>query len=309
MQPVLSVARQMLLGVRPFDESALNAEADNARADVLSNAAFEETDERPPVGKAPGVTIEDFVRAHFLLERGVETDWHGERRVLASTAAQLSQDDAAIPLSPFVSDVRRIAHDLVQTGERAPLVLGSAERGAFRSVVAAWASSDGIEFVDRAERLEALLGMWNGETVSEDAWREAHALACCEALTKIDGMEARASGEERVALERQVAAARERLLRGLARFLAAAAADDEDFNTAFHRAMMRGGQIGALLTRAHSLMGYPEWPPNVEQAARESVQRMGANQRTNLLLGTPLEAAVRDPRWSARTTLDKWGTV
>lgn len=90
-------------------------------------------------------------------------------------------------------------------------------------------------------------------------------------------------------------AARRRLLRELARFIACAADGDEAFNVAFHRAMQRGGQVGALLVRAHGLVGYPEWPGAVMRDAAEFVSRLSANQRTNVLLGTPLEAAVWDP--------------
>jgi Protein of unknown function (DUF499) len=96
-----------------------------------------------------------------------------------------------------------------------------------------------------------------------------------------------------------------RLLRTLGRFLACAGTDGEDFNTVFHRMMQRGGQVGALLVRAHGLVGYPEWPDDLVQAAVQKADRLGANQRTNVLLGTPLEAAVRDPRWVAAGTLDR----
>ena len=116
-------------------------------------------------------------------------------------------------------------------------------------------------------------------------------------------MRERAAQEERSALERQVAAARKRLLRELARYLACARTDAEEFNTAFHRAMERGGQTGALLVRAHSLVGYPDWSSEVVRAAIEAADLLNGNQRTNVLLGTPLEAAVRDPRWAAITTL------
>jgi superfamily II DNA or RNA helicase len=303
MQPVLSVARQMLLGVRPFNEAELNAEADRASGDVLSNAAFEETEERPPTGKPPGVTIEDLARAHGFLKRGLEVETAGGSRRLAATARELADDSKAIPLSPFGPEVRRIGHELVQSGERVPLVIGAAEEAAFRVAVGVWAGAEGTEIVDRAERLEALLGMWNGELQSENAWREAHVLACREADRRVRAMLVRAVAEERAALERQVAAARRRLCRELIRFVSCAAAESEDFNAAFHRSMERGGQVGAVLVRAHALVGYPEWAPTDVQEARDAAALLAANQRTNVLLGTPLEAAVRDPRWSALAVL------
>jgi len=304
MQPVLSVARQMLLGVRLFDAAELNAEADRTGADALSIAAFEGTEERPPEGPPPGVTIEDLVRAHSFLWDRSEADAGVERGRFAASAAQLAKDSAAIPLSPFIPEVRRIARDLLQPGERVPLVLGGAEHAAFRVVAAAWAGNGTPEIVHSAERLEALLGIWNGGAISEDAWREAHTMACREAWTHITAMIEHAAREERTALERQVGAAQRRLLRELGRFLAAAATSDETLNSAFHRSMMRGGQVGSLLARAHALVGYPDWPDNLDEEMREYAKGLAINQRANLLLGTPLEAAVRDPRWIAKITLE-----
>ena len=79
-----------------------------------------------------------------------------------------------------------------------------------------------------------------------------------------------------------------------------AAVDGEDFNAALHRSMQRGGPLGALLVRAHELIGYPEWPVDLVREATQFADDLSANQRRNVLLGTPLEAAVRDPRgWRA----------
>ncbi len=303
MQPVLSMARRMLLGVRPFNAAELNAEADRTAGDALANAAFQGGEESPPQGRPPGVTIEDLVRAHGSLKEGTHVETPGGSRPLAATWRELAADPTAVALSPLLAEVRTTGRDLCESGERVPLVLESVAEGPFRVVVAVWAGDDGHEIVERAERLEALLGMWNGEVVPESRWVVAHAVARDAAGRVLSVMHERAAVEERSALGRQVEAARRRLLRELARFLACAANQDEEFNTVFHRAMQRGGQVGALLVRAHGLVGYPEWPDGLVRAAVESANRLGANQRKNVLLGTPLEAAVRDPRWSAVATL------
>ncbi|HET7631388.1 MAG TPA: helicase-related protein [Gemmatimonadaceae bacterium] len=299
MQPVLSVARQMLLGVQPFSAAALNREADRAQADALANAAFEGTEEPPPSASPPGVVIEDLARAFGMLKRDLVLDTLAGSRRLAPAARELAENPSAVPLSPFLPEVRRAGQDLMDAGDRPPLVLGAAEQGSFRVVVAVWANEDGQEIVDRAERLEALMGMWNGQQPTEQGWREAHAVAERCAAARLKEMVARANDEERAALQRQVDAARDRLLRELARFLACAVIDNEDFNAAFHRSMQRGGQVGALLVRAHGLVGYPEWPSDLVEESIGAVEHLSANQRTNVLLGTPLEAAVRDPRWQA----------
>jgi superfamily II DNA or RNA helicase len=304
MQPVLSVARRMLLGVQPFSAAELNAEADNAKADALAQAAFQSTQEPPPGGKPPGVTIDDLARAYSFLGREMLVDLLGGTRPIEASWRGLAANDAAMPLSPFLPELRRIGSDLLEAGESVPLVIETAQDGAFRVVVAVWAGADGHEVVDRAERLEALLGMWNGMAPTAEQWKDAHTVARERAERAVASMRERAAHEERAALERQVGAARRRLLRELSRYLACARADDEDFNTAFHRTMQRGGQTGVLLARAHGLVGYPEWSTQLVTAATEAAERLNGNQRTNVLLGTPLEAAVRDPRWAAAATLD-----
>jgi superfamily II DNA or RNA helicase len=303
MQPVLSTARRMLLGVQRFDAARLNEVADEAQSDVLAGAAFEATDDEPPAGNPPGVVIEDLRRAFEMLKVGEPLETPGGPRQLIADFRALAEDAFAVPLSPFDPEVRSIASGFVEAGERPPLVLGVAEEGSFRIVIPVWAGASGSEVVERAERLEALLGMWSGEPVPEVAWKDAHAFALELASARLREMTGRAATTEREGLERQVAAARDRLLRELSRFLAVAAMDGEDLNTAFHRSMQRGGPLGALLTRAYELVGYPAWESDLIQEAGRFADDLSMNQRKNVLLGTPLEAAVKDPRWAARYTL------
>jgi hypothetical protein len=183
------------------------------------------------------------------------------------------------------------------------------DEGAFRAVVAVWAGEDGTEIVERTERLEALLAMWTGDTITETSWSEAHAVARDHARRSVLAMIQKAAAEEQAALRRQVEAARRRLLRELARFMACSADGYEAFNVVFHRAMQRGGQVAALLVRAHVLVGYPDWPDAVVRDAVEHVAKLTTNQRKNVLLGTPVEAAVRDPRWVAVATLEALQTL
>lgn len=303
MQPVLSIARQMLLGVQPFSAAALNDEADRAEADALANAAFEGTEEPPPAGKPPGVVIEDLARAFGMLKRGFSLETPVGARQLALAARELAENTGSFPLSPFLPEIRRAGQELLVAGDRPPLVLAAAEQRSFRVVVAVWAGEDGQEIIDRADRLEALMAMWNGQSPTELAWRKAHAVAERCAAARLKEIVLRANEEERAALQRQVDAARDRLLRELARFLACAVDENGDFNSAFHRAMQRGGQVGALLVRSHALVGYPDWPTGLIEESLRSAEHLSAHQRTNVLLGTPLEAAVRDPRWQATNTL------
>jgi hypothetical protein len=222
---------------------------------------------------------------------------------MATSSKALAADGGATPLSPFSATLRRLGADVDMSADRLPLVLATAEEGAFRVVAAVWVSGTECEVVERAERLEALLGQWDGSVVTEERWQAGHAVAHAHAVAALRTMVALALEKERAGLGQQVVAARERLLRELGRFLACSANEGEDFNSAFHRAMQRGGAVGALLARAHGLVGYPDWSAELIYGSRAAVDQLSTNQRKNVMLGTPLEAAVRDPRWRASDTL------
>lgn len=300
MQPVLSVARQMLLGVRPFDAQLLEETARQAKADALAAAAFDENEEPPGPAEPPGVTASDLARSWQALRDLLPAAARHAAPPIALDSRTLQETEAAVPLSPFVPLVRRLSDALDVETERLPLVLAAAERDAFKVVVAAWAGGGRIEIIDRAGRLEALLGQWDGRVADDSTWQTAHAEARRHAEALVSAMAAKAAEEEQQALRRQVQAAEQRLRRELARFLACARENGEGLNQAFHRWMQRGGNTAVLLRRAYDLVGYPDWrEAEVRQADMQSA-RLTANQRSNVLLGTPLEAAVRDPRWVAR---------
>jgi len=306
MQPVLSVARQMLLGVQPFSVEALKHEAARSEDDAVAQAAFRGNEDLPSSSTPAGVALQTFVFAHDSIGDGavIETPWGA--RTLAHDPDTLSGDPSAVPYSPYLPWLRDAGKDLLRTGETPPLVVEAVERGAFRTCVAVWAGeADSLEVIDRAARLEALLGQWDGALLDADRWREAREYARATAMAEVNRMESLAAERERVGLERQVAAARRRLLRELAKFLACAAEDDLVSNEVFHAWMSRSGQTGQLLRRAHALVGYPEWPADLVQYGESSAGILSSNQRKNVLLGTPLEAAIRDPRWAAVATLEQ----
>jgi hypothetical protein len=303
MQPVLSIARKMLLGAIPFNAAVLNDEVRRSKADQLSGAAFV-SNATPPEGVGPpGVTIEDLTRAVSAVQPDLQVDTAFGRRRLGNSSSALAHDLLALPLGPFLPELKKLGQLSAAQGEVLPLVMESSEDQAFRVVVAAWAGPDGFEIVDRAERLEALLGVWDGKCISESQWRAAHSEVRRRAAALVASMRQRAEREEREALERQIGAASRRLIRELALFLACFREAKEEFNETFHRYMGHGGQTAALLIRAHGLVGYPDWTAWEVQSATAHVLGMTESQKKNLRLGSPLEAAVRDPRWAAREWL------
>ena len=51
------------------------------------------------------------------------------------------------------------------------------------------------------------------------------------------------------------------------------------------------------------MIGYPEWAPTLVAELRREVEDLTVNQRRNVIIGSPLDAALNDPRWQAASTL------
>ncbi|MBC7255864.1 MAG: hypothetical protein H5T66_07155, partial [Chloroflexi bacterium] len=117
-------------------------------------------------------------------------------------------------------------------------------------------------------------------------------------------LQARAEAEriERAALERQVVAARRRLLRELARTLRCY---DQDLNRALRqRVKAEGADLSGLYHRALRLLdGYPDWPREVVEDANTFFKGLNQGERTARLAGNEVSAALDDPRWKAQDAL------
>jgi hypothetical protein len=166
-----------------------------------------------------------------------------------------------------------------------------------------WIGSDGDEVVERIERLEVLLEMWNGGLADPKRWIAAEANAKSVAREAVKAMVARAVREERAGLERQVAAVKLRLTRELGRFLLCLVPDTTDLNQALYEQQTRDISSADRLRRAHAMVGYPEWAPSIIAELRDEIAILSVNQRKNVLIGSPLDAALDDPRWQAVVTL------
>lgn len=303
MQPVLAEARQMLLGLKPFSEGVLTQAERRVQAEAAALAAFEESGGGPPAVKPPGVTLHDLVRAFVEVCPSVSAPIAGKSRRVLASSDQLAKEPTAWPLSPFVPELRQLGEEIVQAGELLPLVVGTHEDDGFRVAVAVWVGRDDDEVVERIERLEALLGMWDGRFAEPKRWLAADSYAKRIARGVVEGMVARATHEERAGLERQVAAAKLRLTRELGRFLLCLDPNVLDLNQEFHTQQLREIASAERLRRAHAMVGYPEWPPTLLAELRGEVEDLTANQRKNVIIGSPLDAALGDPRWQAVATL------
>lgn len=304
MQPVLAEARGMLLGVRPFDERVLAEVEAGVNADAVALEAFVETEDVPRPQGPPGLGREDMARAFQDAFPTGTAVLAGRERRLGLYQQQFEEDVHLWPVSPFSVELRRRADDLTRAGELLPLVLQTHEEGAFRVSVAIWVGAGQREIVERVDRLEALLGMWDGRYVAPRDWMAAEAEARRLARERVAEMRRAAGACERRGLERQVAAARLRLVRELARYLLCVAPDAADLNAVFFGQLTRDIASAIRLRRVHDRISYPNWESAFVADVREQVRRLTAGQRSSVLLGKPLDAALDDPRWTAVKTLE-----
>jgi superfamily II DNA or RNA helicase len=305
MQPVLAQARGMLLGVRPFDEQVLVEVEAGVKADAVALEAFVETEDVPRPQGPPGLGREDMARAFRDAFPTGAAVLAGRERRLGLFQEQLEEDVHLWPVSPLSPELRRRADDLIRAGELLPLVVQTHEEGAFRVSVAIWVGAEQREIVERVDRLEALLGVWDGRYVPPREWMAAETEAKRLARERVAEMRRAAGDRERRGLERQVAAARLRLVRELGRYLLCVAPDAADLNEVFFGQLTRDIASAVRLRRVHDRISYPDWESAFIADVREQVRRLTAGQRSSVLLGKPLDAALDDPRWVAAETLKR----
>jgi len=317
MQPVLAKARRMLLGEELPDPKEIDEAASRAEQDHLAREIYLESE--PHGGEAVELALKlGHVREALLQLKGefgprvtahkgegrYELSGHGYRKVVFSDSIEvLERDQTVIPLSPMQPVLQALAGGLWKEGERLPLVVGSAQMGAFRRSVAYWVGNGSLIQVESFQELEKLIQAWDGTYPDPGEWIGAERKARREAQEQVGQMEERARQLERQALDRQVAAARARLLKELGRYLLCLDSSSGDLNTVFYRHMSRDLPGAERLRRCYyQLGGYPAWPESLRLELEEFVNALSDNQRKARLLGNELDAALEDPRWEAAAT-------
>jgi superfamily II DNA or RNA helicase len=297
MQPVLAEARRMLLGLEPFNEELLAEAQARVQAEQTALAAFDEAQAAPPTTISPGMSRQDLARAfHDICPSSKIPTVKGPRVVVAS-GNELERNIEALPLSPLLAELQQVRSREELEAARLPLVIETWEDGAFRSAQAVWVGSQQDEMVESAERLEALLGMWDGAPVHEERRRSTALRTREKARQEVLVAVSRAEQVQRAGLESQAAAARHRLTRELGRFLLCLESQTADLNSIFHQQMQRGFPSAERLQAVHRKIGYPEWPVELAGELSADVNTLTANQRKNIRTGSPLDAALEDWRW------------
>jgi superfamily II DNA or RNA helicase len=317
MQPVLARARRMLQKQEPVDLDALGTTEEEIRRDPLLAEVYLESD---PVGHdtaSPMLTRSHLTEALGYLRpefgfrvkqigAGVwELSGPGFRKVtLSSNVNALEADEKIAPLSPFDERVGKLAESLGRPGERLPLAVGSFQRDAFRTSVAYWLQPSGPVKLASYEQLRQLVDGWDGAYPDPVEWQQIQQQAQQEAQNEVEAREKRSREKEHAAIQRQLAAARLRLLRELARYLVSVAGETSDLSATLYEQMNRdiasAARLKACLDR---LGGDPDWPPDLVRDLNEFAQQITTNQRKARLLGSEIDAALEDPRWRAADRL------
>ena len=316
MQPVLAEARRLLMGRGgSFDDLARRAA--EVQQDDLSPAVYSVDSAEASPASRPALTAMQLLTALPDAELAGWSLQHfadGTVRLFGSPAGALTlavnggvlaSDDEVVPLTPGTVLVRSLSNLLRVEGPLLPLVVESRTAGAFRTTVARWVHPEGtVEPIESLVRLEELLASWDESTPA----REYITVARAEAGELADEAVRRAVAEtaKRLAEARgaQVEAAKGRLARELCRYLLVRygltdSPSADTLNELLYREMSRPGAVANRFTKAHSLMGYPDWDPIVVSTIQAAVAPLNAARRNAVLSLTSVDAALVDPRWAA----------
>jgi len=318
MQPVLSRARNMLLGKDSFDAGALKLVADTIAADpVQSEMYIESSCENVGVSQAP-ISIDDLrnsldylqEQAGFKVKKGrtdgtwvVSAPGFGRAELAASREA-LERNERALPLCPLQPKVSEIASRLIRSGEHLPLVVGSVQKRSFRASCAYWLQNGEGEIVKTLVELEELIERWDGSRPEPQLWLKFSEKAKGKTKRMVDAMAREAEKKERQGLEKQLAAARIRLKNELSRYLICLGNGSTELPTLISDLTQRDTQgsqrVRTVLDRLGEL---PEWDSESLKGLAEFYDRLTPGQREARLLFNELDAALNDPRWEAGEVL------
>jgi hypothetical protein len=308
MQPVLSQAIRMLIGRDHVNVEALTKAAEAIRANPILMQAFPE-DEPVALEAEEGLVRREHVDVLLSALEGtglVVTPESNSVHRIGGGPVRIVTHPSEIVTNPNAScidglDARQwdILRELQQPGERLPLVLGSAEQGAFRVVAAGWVSPRGLEQVQSFADLQVLLTAWDGQEPPKGAWQAARLKLSAKAREHVTRRSARQAATEAAGRAAQVEAAQLRLVEELGRTLICFEPDTDDLNGKFHCLASERTATAERLQRVWArLEAYPVWDEFQIADLREYRATLSASQVKTRLTGRELDAALSDPRWA-----------
>lgn len=312
MQPVLAAARKILLTPGADAVNAIRQAAEAVDREPLASETYVASDAAAIRTAEPPVVREDLLTALRALDAatGLEAKQVGDRRFRISGMAgehavseeALDRDEKCIPLTPLSETCTQIATTLQRPGEGLPLVTATVARGAFRATEAVWVGDESTEPVRTFADLERLAKTWDGTYPDPKLRRTAEEAAREAAEMRVRAAIALAEQRETAGQFLQSAAARERLLRELGKYLVSLGQGTGDLNQLLFQQLKRqdiASRQRLELVRQRLGSGYPEWPAHLLEELSAYDQTVTPNERRGRLIGKELDAALADPRWSA----------
>lgn len=315
MQPVLSLARRMLIGHQDLDISGLEAAAKAVEQDILLQESYVESDAAPPDKEAAAVDLDRIVEElrRFPtpgilrveideVSKSAKIQPKGrESRTLSWKRETLEAHKSVSPLNPLSEDLKQLADVLSRPGDRLPLVFGAHQRGAFRSTVALWVDPGQPIPIRTLAELKTRLERWTGAFPDPKDILAAERRAQDLARQAVEKAELAATASEDAGLGLQRAAAQIRLIRELGRFLVSWGAQcaPGDLNQVLHDLMEREFETASRVRTVFERLGgaYPQWPESLVADLRDFSAGIGEAQRKGRRIGRELDAALQDPRW------------
>jgi superfamily II DNA or RNA helicase len=313
MQPVLSLARRMLLSPQSTNTTLIGSVAGQIKSDPLANETYIESEAKTQSLVASPVNREHVVGALTLLDGTFgplvkhRKDGIYEFRVPGSRKRAygifpkvLESKKDVLPFSVYDSFIRDFPKLLSKTGERLPLVIASTQSNSFRTSVVMWVDGNSFEPISTYEDLHQRIQSWNGAYPDTKTWQAAYQEAQRRAEEHIAETARRAYNKQALALSAQIAAAKLRLMRELGRYLVCVSGTSATLNSTLRSLMQRDRTSADRLRHAlERLETEPEWSPDLCRELDQFLRDLPPNKRQARLLGSELDAALRDPRWMA----------
>lgn len=198
----------------------------------------------------------------------------------------------------------KMLRELLQPGERLPLVLVWVEKATYRVMACGWISSQGLQVIRSFDELQALLNAWDGQEAPKGAWHAARQQLTAQAREQASKLAQRQEAIEATTRAAQVSAARFRLIEELGRTLICFEPDTDDLNGKFHRlASEKSATADRLQNVFAHLESYTAWDEFRIADLREYRATLTSSQVKTRLTGRELDAALNDPRWVMRQAL------
>ena len=231
------------------------------------------------------------------------------RHVIGDGPLRIVTDANAVPLHSDAAcidglDARQwvLLRQLQRAGECLPLLLVSAEMGAFRTFMCGWVGSQGTEEVNSFADVKRLVAEWGGNEPAVDAWNSARITLDKRARAVVEDLRAQAKAVNNRERREQREAARFRLIEELGRLLVCHDPDTDDLNGKFHRLASDTTPTASQLKTVFNRLGdYPDWDPDHLTDLHTFRNGMSPSQIKTRLTGTELDAALADPRWDVQS--------